>query len=121
MLTVYHYPRCSTCKKALKWLAAHDVPVTLVDIVAAPPSRNVLAETLKTAGVPVQKLFNTSGELYREGNYKERLASLSEGQALAELAEHGKLIKRPLVVGTLGKRRIALVGFREAEYAEIFG
>ncbi len=117
MLTVYHYPRCSTCKKALKWLEAHGVEAKLVDIVTSPPPRKVLAEVLKQSGLPVQKLFNTSGELYREGNYKERLASMTEAQALDELSQHGKLIKRPLLVGD----GVALVGFREAEYEKAFG
>lgn len=112
MLTVYHYPRCSTCKKALAWLEAHGVEATLVDIVETPPKRGVLERVLELSGVPVSKLFNTSGELYRAGNYKERLAKMSERQALDELAAHGKLIKRPLLVGD----DLALVGFREAEY-----
>ena len=121
MITVYHYPRCSTCKRASKWLEAHGVEATLVDIVASPPPRKVLAEALKTSGLPVQKLFNTSGELYRQGNYKQRLTTMSEAEALSELARHGKLIKRPLVVGTVGKRSVALVGFREADYEQTFG
>ncbi len=117
MLTVYHYPRCSTCKKALKWLEAHGVEAKLVDIVESPPSKKVLAQVLSESKLPVNKLFNTSGELYREGNYKERLASMTEKQALDELAAHGKLIKRPLVVGD----GVALVGFREADYESAFG
>jgi len=121
MLTVYHYPRCTTCKKALAWLKAHDVQAKLVDIVEAPPAREVLAEVLAVSGLPIAKLFNTSGELYREGNYKERLQTMTEAQALRELSQHGKLIKRPILLGTVGKRKVALVGFREAEYAEVFG
>lgn len=117
MLTVYHYPRCSTCKKALKWLEAHGVEAKLIDIVESPPPKKVLADVLKRSGLPVGKLFNTSGELYREGNYKERLTSLSESQALDELARHGKLIKRPLVTGP----GVALVGFREDEYERALG
>ena len=120
MLTVYHYPRCSTCKKALKWLEAHGIEATLVDIVSSPPSRQLLARVLKDSGLPLQKLFNTSGELYREGNYKQRLAQLSEGDALEELAEHGKLIKRPIAVGTVAGKTVALVGFREADYEREF-
>jgi arsenate reductase len=116
MLTVYHYPRCSTCKKALKWLEAHGVEAKLVDIVTSPPPRKLLVEVLRDSGQPVQTLFNTSGELYRSGNYKQRLASMSEAEALSELAQHGKLIKRPLLVGD----GVALIGFREAEYEKAF-
>jgi len=117
MLTVYHYPRCSTCKKALKWLEAHRIEAKLVDIVLSPPPRKVLEGVLRQSGLPLQKLFNTSGELYRAGNYKQRLADMSEAEALSELAQHGKLIKRPLAVGD----GVALVGFREADYEKAFG
>jgi arsenate reductase (glutaredoxin) len=117
MLTVYHYPRCSTCKKALKWLSAHGIEAKLIDIVASPPSRELLAEVIRVTGQPVQKLFNTSGELYRAGNYKQRLASMSDTEALGELAQHGKLIKRPLLVAD----GVALIGFREPEYEKALG
>lgn len=117
MLTVYHYPRCSTCKKALKWLEARGIEAKLVDIVVSPPSSKLLAEVLRVTGQPVQKLFNTSGELYRAGDYKQRLASMSEAEALRELAQHGKLIKRPLLVAD----GVALIGFREAEYEKALG
>ncbi len=114
MITVYHYPRCGTCKKALKWLEQNGVEAELIDIVEKPPSKKLLTRVLKESGLPVRKLFNTSGQLYREGDYKARLETMSESQALDELAAHGKLIKRPLVVGD----GVALVGFREADYAE---
>lgn len=115
-ITVYHYPRCSTCKKALAWLSARGVLVTTTDLVEAPPSANVLAEILEKSGAPLAKLWNTSGELYRAGNYRERVASMTREEALRELSAHGKLIKRPLVLGP----RFALIGFREAEYDAAF-
>ncbi|HSC87786.1 MAG TPA: Spx/MgsR family RNA polymerase-binding regulatory protein, partial [Polyangiaceae bacterium] len=117
MYKLYHYPRCSTCRKARAWLDAHDVTVELIDIVENPPSREVLALVMRHADLPVAKLFNTSGELYRAGNYKERLKTMDKAEALAELAAQGKLIKRPLLVGD----GVALVGFREAEYERALG
>jgi len=112
-LTVYHYPACSTCKKALKWLDAHEVAHERVHIVDAPPTVAKLRQMLRQSGLPVGKLFNTSGASYREGGFKSRLAGMSEDEALAALASDGKLIKRPVVIG----EGVALVGFREAEYA----
>ena len=111
-LVVYHYPKCSTCRKALAWLDAKQVAHERVDIVQAPPSRAVLERAAKTAGVPVKKLFNVSGESYRAGNFKERLATMSDADAFAALAADGKLIKRPLVVGD----GVALVGFEESAW-----
>lgn len=116
-LRVYHYPQCSTCKKALKWLAAHDAQPELVDIVKQPPTKRELREVLANAGVPLKKLFNTSGASYREGKFGERLASMTEAEALDALAADGKLIKRPLVIG----KGFALVGFDEAAYRAKLG
>ncbi len=111
-VSVYHYPQCSTCKKALKWLADHDVAVELIDIVKHPPSKRVLREALAGASLPLKKLFNTSGISYREGKFGARLATMSEAEALDALAADGKLIKRPLLLG----QGFALVGFDEAAY-----
>ena len=111
-LVVYHYPKCSTCRKALAWLDAKGVAHERVDIVQAPPPRAVLERAAKTAGVPVKKLFNVSGESYRAGNFKERLATMSDADAFAALAADGKLIKRPLVVGD----GVTLVGFEESAW-----
>ena len=111
-IRVYHYPQCSTCKKALKWLAAHDVAVELIDIVKHPPSKRELREARASGDLPLKKLFNTSGVSYREGKFGERLATMSEAEALDALAADGKLIKRPLVLG----KGFALVGFDEAAY-----
>jgi len=113
MLEVFHYPKCGTCKKALKWLDAHAVEYRLVDIVSKPPALSKLKLALKQSGLPVARLFNTSGQSYRAGNFKAKLESMSELEALGALASDGKLIKRPLIFG----EGFVLVGFREADYA----
>ena len=112
-LTVYHYPGCSTCRKALSWLRARGVTFEPVHIVDHPPSAATLARSASLAGVPVKKLFNVAGESYRAGNYKQRLAAMSEAEAFAALAADGKLIKRPLAISDAA----ALVGFDEATWA----
>jgi arsenate reductase len=114
---VYQYPKCSTCRKALKWLDERDLAYEKTDLVAAPPSLATLRDLLRRSGLPVAKLFNTSGESYRAGNFKARLATMSEAEALAALASDGKLIKRPIV--DAGKT--VLVGFDEDAYAKTLG
>lgn len=111
---VYQYPKCGTCRKALAWLDANGVAYQSIDIVEHPPSRTALAQARKLADVPIRKLFNTSGQSYRQGGFKEKLETMSDAEAIAALAADGKLIKRPLVLGD----GFALVGFREAEWAE---
>ena len=65
----------------------------------------------------LKRLFNTSGELYRELKMSEKLKTMSRPEALALLAKHGKLIKRPFVL----TEKTGLVGFDEKRWAEVFG
>lgn len=115
-IKVYQYSKCSTCRKALSFLAEQDVKHETIDIVTKPPSKAELRRALKLAGLPVKKLFNTSGESYRKGRFGERLASMTEDQALDALAKDGKLVKRPVVLGD----DFALVGFDQAAYRARF-
>lgn len=112
---VYSYAKCSTCRKALKFLEARGVPYEAAPIVETPPTKAELKEMLKRVGA-LKRLFNTSGELYRELKLSEKLPKLSEDAALELLARHGKLVKRPFALaGEAG-----LVGFDEAEWARAF-
>lgn len=112
------YPKCSTCKKAKKWLDEHSVDYIDRDIVTNNPTVAELAEWRERGDLPVRKLFNTSGVLYRERNIKAQLdAGLSDEDALALLAENGMLVKRPLVVGD----DFVLVGFRGQAWQERLG
>lgn len=114
VITVYQYPKCSTCRNALKWLAARGIAHEKVDIVTTPPSRAQLEKAAKAAGISPKKMFNTSGESYRAGNFKAKLETMSDAEAFAALARDGKLIKRPLVIGD----QTTLVGFKEDEWAK---
>ena len=115
-LKVYHYAKCSTCRKARAFLDKKGVEYQAVDIVLEPPSQKQLKDAMKKSGLPIKKMFNTSGQSYRDGKFGERLPNLSEAEALAALAADGKLIKRPLVLGD----DFALVGFDEPAYRARF-
>ncbi|TNF30351.1 MAG: arsenate reductase family protein [Deltaproteobacteria bacterium] len=116
-ITVYQYPQCSTCRKALKWLDAKGVAYTAVHIVDAPPDVATLRALWERSGLPLRRFFNTSGQSYRDGGFKERLDAMSDDDCLAALAADGKLIKRPLVDGGA----FTLVGFKEPEWADRLG
>lgn len=112
-ITVYQYPKCSTCRNALKWLREHGIEAKAVDIVASPPTASVIGRLHRRSGLPVAKFFNTSGESYRGGNFKEKLKTMSDADAYAALASDGKMIKRPLV----DAEDLVLVGFDPAAWA----
>ena len=113
---VYQYPQCSTCKKALRWLTEHQVEFESIHIVEHPPSKTELRDALKSSGIPLRKLFNTSGVSYREGRFGERLATMAEAEAIDALAKDGKLIKRPFLVA----KGVTLVGFDAEAYEAQF-
>ena len=113
---VYQYPKCGTCRKALQWLGKNDIAYEAVDVVLDPPSAKALKDMHQRSGVPLVKFFNTSGESYRKGNFKERLRTLTDAQMFAALAADGKLIKRPLV----DDGKAVLVGFDAEAYAARF-
>ena len=108
-LTVYQYTKCSTCRKALKFLDANNIPYTAVDITEKPPTKTELKQMLKHQEGDLRKLFNNSGVQYRELNVKDKLPTMTETEALHLLSQNGKLIKRPfMLTETRG-----FVGFKE--------
>ncbi len=104
--TVLSYAGCSTCKKALAWLAANGVAHDVRPIVDEPPTKRELASWIPESGKPVRKWLNTSGLSYRAMG-KEKVDGASDADLVAWLAADGKLVKRPVLVrGTQ-----VLVGF----------
>ena len=106
------YPKCTTCKKAKKWLDEHGVDYEDRHIVEDNPSAAELASWAALGGLPVRKLFNTSGMLYREMELSKKLPSMTEQEMYDLLATNGMLVKRPLLV----LDDTVLVGFRESEW-----
>ena len=116
MLKFYGYKQCGTCRKAEQFLQQSGVAYEFIDITLNPPGAEELSAIVARAGVPLNKLFNTSGVQYRELKIKERLPTLSNPEILALLAGNGRLIKRPLITG--GKR--ATVGFDAERFAAVW-
>jgi len=113
---IYEYSGCSTCKKALKFLDQKKVSYEKIAIVDQPPTVAELKKMLGYQNGELKKLFNTSGQLYREMKISDKLPSLSEGEALKLLSNHGKLIKRPFLL----TEKAGAVGFQEAEWKKLF-
>lgn len=108
------YPKCTTCKKAKKWLDDHGVEYTDRHIKENNPTYEELDKWQKESGIELKKFFNTSGMLYRSLELKDKLPSMSREEMLTLLASDGMLVKRPLIID--GKN--VLVGFREKQWEE---
>ena len=115
-IKLYGYPKCSTCRKAEKFLQQRGHTFQSVDITVQPPTKAELAAMLEHAEGKLQSIFNTSGQMYREMNLKDELPKLSVDAAVELLSRHGKLIKRPFLVID---GRPAAVGFNESKWSTL--
>ena len=115
MIKFICYPRCSTCKKAQKYLDDHGIKYEYRDISIDNPSEKELRKWHKMSSLELRKFFNTSGMLYRDLNLKDKLKTMSEDEQFKLLSSNGLLVKRPLLID--GDK--VLVGFKESEYQDL--
>lgn len=134
---VYCYNRCSTCKKAIKYLEENiarnkNIELELKDIITEKQNLEEMSKIIETkydkkisdiTRDEIKSFFNTSGILYRENNIKDKIKDLNNSidDILKILISDGKMIKRPLVIikDGINKDKI-LLGFKEEEYTKIF-
>jgi arsenate reductase (glutaredoxin) len=113
-MIIYVYNKCSTCQKALRFLAQKNVKFTCKEITQEPPSLEELQQMLQY--MDLKKLFNTSGQLYRELQLSEKLKEMTLMQSLTLLTQHGMLVKRPFLIAD----NFGLTGFCEVKWSERF-
>jgi Spx/MgsR family transcriptional regulator len=114
-LKLYSFKNCGTCKKAIKYLESYGLNYELVDVTTTPPTVNELKKVLKNMDGNIKKLFNTSGQVYRTEGYSEKIKGMTDDEALFDLSQKGKLVKRPLILnGAKG-----LCGFKEEMWDEL--
>ena len=111
-MLLIEYPPCSTCRRAKKWLDENDIVYETRHIREQPPTAQELREWQARSGLPLKRFFNTSGQLNKSMQMKDRLPRMNEEEQFALLASDGMLVRRPILVD--GDR--VLVGFREAEW-----
>ena len=108
------YPKCTTCKRAKKWLDEHELVYEDRHIKEENPSAAELKAWHTKSGLPLKKFFNTSGLLYKSMGLKDKLPTMSEEEQYELLSTDGMLVKRPLIIDG----DTILVGFKESEWAE---
>lgn len=109
-----NYPKCSTCRKAKKWLDEHNIDYDSRHIIDDNPAADELRKWWEISDLPIKRFFNTSGMKYRELKLKDKLPDMSEDEQLDLLATDGMLVKRPILVGD----DVVLVGFKVKEWEE---
>ena len=111
----YSYLKCSTCRKAAKWLDNEELKYQLIDIVKEPPLFEYLNLALEQYSVDIRKIFNTRGKSFKSLNID--IYSLPREETIQLLYSDGKLIKRPFLVY---ENKKVILGFNEIEYAKQF-
>ena len=111
------YPKCSTCKKAKKYLEDNKISFEERNIKEDNPTYEELKEWYKISNLPLKSFFNTSGLIYKEKNLKDKLPSMSEEEQLKLLSTDGMLVKRPLII----KDNLVITGFKEKDYELLKG
>lgn len=113
-MLIIEYPRCSTCKKAKKWLDEHNIEYEDRDIIKDNPQKEELKEWYEKSDLPLKRFFNTSGKVYRELKLKDKIPTMTEDEQLEILSTNGMLVKRPIIV----TENTILTGFKEKEWEE---
>lgn len=108
------YPKCSTCKKAKKWLDDHNIKYEDRHIIDNNPTFDELKEWYHKSNLDIKRFFNTSGMLYKEMNLKDKLPNMNEDEMLEILSTNGMLVKRPLIISN----DVILTGFKEKEWED---
>ena len=109
------YPKCSTCKKAKKWLEDNKIEFEDRHIVENNPTEEELKEWIQISGKEIKKWFNTSGLKYKELDLKDKMFNMTEEEKIKILASNGMLVKRPIFISDRG----ILIGFKEDEWKKI--
>ena len=113
-MQVLCYAKCSTCRKALKWLDEQGISYDLRDIQSENPTEAELRDWHAKSALPLKRFFNTSGMQYRALQLKDRLPGMPEDEQFQLLASDGMLVKRPLLV----LDDTVLPGFKQAEWEQ---
>ncbi|MDO4413932.1 MAG: arsenate reductase family protein [Erysipelotrichaceae bacterium] len=111
------YPKCSTSRKAEKWLQERNISYDFRDITIENPSYDELKEWHQKSGLDLKRFYNTSGRLYKSMNLKDQIKEMSEEEQYRLLSTDGLLVKRPIVIDG----QSILVGFKEQEWIDHFG
>ena len=114
-IILYSYLKCSTCRKAAKWLESKDFEFKVIDIVKEPPLVNYLNLALEQYSDDKKRIFNTRGKAFKTLNLD--IYGLSRKEIIQLLLSDGKLIKRPFLIFE-GKK--VILGFNEIQYARQF-
>lgn len=99
---IYHNPRCSKSRATLQLLRERGVEPEIVEYLKTPPSPDELRELAAKLGLEARGMLRTGEREYRALGLDD--CALDDARLFAAMAEHPKLIERPIVVA--GERAV---------------
>jgi len=113
MITMLIYPKCSTCRNAVKWFEENKIPHQIRHIVNEKLTAAEIKVIHEKFGLPIKRFFNTSGLKYRELGLSSKIDTMTDEACYELLATDGMLVKRPLIFHQNGTMTL---GFKIADY-----
>ncbi|MBY6091904.1 arsenate reductase (glutaredoxin) [Maritimibacter alkaliphilus] len=90
---IWHNPRCTKSRETLALLEARGITPEVRRYLDDPPTLDELRAAREALGLPAEQMIRRKEALFKELN----LAGADEEALLAAMAEHPKLIERPVV------------------------
>lgn len=91
---IYHNPKCSKSREALKILEEHEIKPHIIEYLNAPLTKPELHDMLIKLDQPYEKVLRTKDELFKELNINLN----NEDEVIDTIIENPSLLERPIVV-----------------------
>ncbi|MFT6103342.1 MAG: arsenate reductase [Granulosicoccus sp.] len=96
MITIFHNPRCSKSRQTLALIEDSGVQPNIVLYLDAHLVKTDIKELLTKLGMTARDIIRKGEAAYKENNLKD--TSLSDDDLIQAIADHPKLLERPIVV-----------------------
>lgn len=94
MITIYHNPRCRKSREGLELLKQSDRDFEVREYLKEPLSEGEIEKLLKKLQITPVQLIRVNEDLWKK-EYREK--DLSDRELIRVMAEHPRLIERPIV------------------------
>jgi len=101
-IIIYHNPQCATSRNALAMVRNAGIEPHVVEYLKTPPSRALLTQLIRRAGMTPRDLLREKGTPFHELGLSN--PKLTDDELIDAMTQHSILINRPLVVSPLGVR-----------------
>jgi len=95
MMKIYHNPRCSKSRDALKYLEEKGFEIEIVDYIKNGITPHEIKEFLYKSGLPISSIIRINEDLYKEQFKGEEF---SDDEWIDILVKNPKLLQRPLII-----------------------